>query len=224
MTFRSVPEIENLLEECVNDLVKNVKLSELDEEEREHADQIEVNATAGQQVMHDLFTHQGGLHSLDGVEDFLEKKSLLPESGITASMSALEDLYTEVRERAASEGIDFNNHDVFITADNVSELQAKLALYSDRGGFAPLVLMIKTQFNSPLLEQGIEIVDLPGTNDTNLHTAKTSEKFLESCSRAILVANMDRVTTKPELDAAIRRVLDQKGAENVCLVLRGREV
>lgn len=162
------------------------------------------------------------MKDLGDVEGFLDERELRLDGKI--SESALRSLYLQIRERAFSEGINLDARAFVFTASNIGELHAKSAIFTERGAFALLVSGIRTQFHSPLLSMGIEIADLPGFTDTNNHLRKTSMTFLKECSKAIIVADLSRCLTTPELKKTIRETIKLKGAENVCVALRGKEV
>jgi hypothetical protein len=110
-----------------------------------------------------------------------------------------------------------------LTAGNIGELHVKTARFSERGAFAPLVSSIRTKLYSPLLSMGIEIADLPGYTDTNIHLRKTLMAYSTNCPKAIFIADLSRCLTTPELKKSLRETIKLKGVENVCLVLRGKE-
>jgi len=214
--------IDNLIKNSVTDLVDYFKiLTSEDEEEHCHAHE---KAESSRQVLDDLLSHQDGLKSLDDVAKFLKARNLLPQKDEQAPESAIESLCQQIRERAASEDIDLDSREIVFTAGNVSELHAKTAKFSERGGFAPLVSSICTNMNSPLLAKGIEIADLPGYTDTNIHLRATATAYSKDCTKVIFVADLDRSLTTPELRKSLKETIKSRGAENVCLVLRGREV
>ncbi|KAG9758394.1 hypothetical protein KCU73_g3918, partial [Aureobasidium melanogenum] len=214
--------IENLIKKCVKDLVDYVKSISGDEADEEN-DYIRDSAEASKQVFDDLFSHQDGLKSLDDVEDFLEARDLLPHGDEEITDEAVDSLHKQIRDRASLEGIDLDQRRLIFTAGNIGELHAKTARFSERGAFAPLVSSIRTKTYSHLLAMGIEFADLPGYTDTNIHLRKTSMAYLVNCPKVIFVADLSRCLTTPELEKSLRETIKLKGAENVCLVLRGKE-
>lgn len=221
--FLNARAIKNLIFKCISDLIAFVKLSGGGDTEDE-LEYVRQSAEAGRQVIHDLFYHKGGLPSIDDAEDFLEGKSLLSQNDETISESAVEGLYNEVVRRAESGGIDLDKRSLRFTAGNVDELRAKAARFAEREGFASIVSSIRTKLHSSLLALGIELADLPGYTDTNTHLRKTSMNYLINCPKAIFVAEMNRVTTTPELEKSLRDTIKLKGAENVILVVTSKEV
>ncbi|CAD0113024.1 unnamed protein product [Aureobasidium uvarum] len=221
--FLNARAIESLIKRCVTDLVIYVR-SMSDDEAEEENDYIRDSAESSRQVFDDLFSHQDGLKSLDDVEDFLETKTLLSHENEPISESAVDRLYQQIKDRASSEGINLDSRALKLTAGNVGELRAKTATFSERGAFAPLISSIRTKFHSPLLAMGIELADLPGYTDTNIHLRKTSMAYSVNCPKAIFVADLSRCLTTPELKRSLKETIKLKGAENVCLVLRGKEV
>ncbi|THX18678.1 hypothetical protein D6D17_01980 [Aureobasidium pullulans] len=220
--FLNARAIKNLIFKCISDLIAFVKLSGGGDTEDE-LEYVRQSAEAGRQVIHDLFYHKGGLPSIDDAEDFLEGKSLLSQNDETISESAVEGLYNEVVRRAESGGIDLDKRSLRFTAGNVDELRAKAARFAEREGFASIVSSIRTKLHSSLLALGIELADLPGYTDTNTHLRKTSMNYLINCPKAIFVAEMNRVTTTPELEKSLRDTIKLKGAENVILVVTSKE-
>jgi hypothetical protein len=214
--------IESLIKRCVTDLVKYSK-SISGSGDGEENDYIQDSAESSRQVIDDLFSHQEGLKSLDDVDEFLEPRNLLPEGDEPPSETAIQSLCQQVSERASSEDIDLNSRELRFTAGNLGELHAKTMRFSERGAFAPLVSSIRTKLYSPLLLMGIEIADLPGYTDTNTHLRKTSMAYSANCPKAIFVADLSRCLTTPDLKKSLKDVIKHKGAENVCLVLRGKE-
>lgn len=214
--------VENLVKKCVNDLVDYVKsISDYEAEENEF---VRDSAESSRQVIDDLFHHQDGLKSLDDVEEFLETRNLLPQNNEQISESAIQSLYQQIDERASDEGVNLVSREIHLTAGNIGELHARTAKFSERGAFAPLVSSIRTKFYSPLMSMGVEIADLPGFTDTNMHLRKTSKNYSENCTKSIFVADLARCLTTPELKKSLKETIKIRGAENVCLVLRGKEV
>jgi hypothetical protein len=215
--------IENLIKQCVTDLVDYYKFISSDEDEDEK-DYVGESAESSRQIFDDLFSHQGGLKSVDDIEDFLRTRDLLPQEGESISESAVEALYQQVKERALSEKINLDSREVILTAGNLGELHAKATKFSGRGYFAPLVTSMRTKLYSSLLSMGIEIADLPGYTDTNVHLRKISTAYSDDCPKAIFVANLTRSLTTPEFKKSLRETIKAKGAENVCVVLTGKDV
>lgn len=214
--------IDNLIKNSVTDLVNYFKyLTSEDEEEQDRAHDM---AESGRQVLNDLLAHQGGLQTLDDLARFLKPRDLLPQMDRQISESAIESLCQQIRERADSEKINLDSREFAFTAGNLSELHARTARFSERGWFAPLVSSICTSMRSPLLAKGIEIADLPGYTDTNVHLLSTSKAYLEDCTKIIFVVDFDRAFTTPEMRKMLKEAIRSRGAENVCVVVRGKEV
>lgn len=220
VSFLNGRSIEILLRKCITDLVAYVDaMSDNDSDENGSAHD---SAESSRQVLDDLFSHQNGLKELEDVEEFLEARELRVDGQI--SEPALQSLYQQIRERAFSEGIDLDAREVKFTASDTGGLHGQATIFSERGGFAPLVSSIRTQLHSPLLAMGIEIADLPGYSDTNDHLHKTSSEYLKECTKVIFVADLVRCMTTPEVKKRLRETIKLKGAENVILILRGKEV
>jgi hypothetical protein len=223
--FLNGRSIETLIKRCVTDLINYSKFISGGDDDDEENDYIRDSAESSRQVIDDLFSHQEGLKSLDDVDEFLEPRNLLPEGEEPPSETSFQLLYQQIVERASSEGIDLNSESrkLRFNAGNLGELHARTMRFAERGAFAPLVSRIRTKLYSPLLAMGIEIADLPGYTDTNIHLRKTSMAYSIDCPKVVIVADLSRCLTTPDLKKSIKDAIRDKGAENVCLVLRGKE-
>lgn len=223
VAFLNTRAIKNLIVNSLNALATYVKRMAEGESE-EDLEHVRLSAESSKQIIDDLFFHQNGLKSLDDAEEFLESRQLLPQDDEKITDEAAEPLYQAICERATSEGINLEQRSHVFAAKDVPEVRAKTAKFSERGGFAPTVSSICTKFHSSLLAQGIEIADLPGFTDTNENLRKTSNNYSENCQKVIFVADSSRCMTTPELESALRKIIKRRFAENVCLVLKGKEV
>ncbi|KAI9797429.1 MAG: hypothetical protein M1833_005469 [Piccolia ochrophora] len=76
--------------------------------------------------------------------------------------------------------------------------------------FWPLVKAVNIYLDTPVLESGLILVDLPGYTDTNLVRVKATKKHLHKCERIFVVAEISRVVT----NEAVWKILKETfGAE-----------
>ncbi|XP_072110383.1 uncharacterized protein [Mobula birostris] len=116
------------------------------------------------------------------------------------------------------------------TTKTISEVQvndfcSKVQPYIDsrndssnsRGGeFWPIVKRVRVQVpNSPVLQTGAVLVDLPGVRDSNAARNSVAKEYLKTCNAVWIVANVTRAvddkTAKETLDESLRRQLLMDG-------------
>jgi hypothetical protein len=122
------------------------------------------------------------------------------------------------------EDVDLDTRTKIVSAHDLSNLHEQTNTFSERGGLASVVIRIQTEIHSPLLAQGIEIADLPGLNDRNDSITKNALDYFERCSSVVVVANMVRALSNKDIAENLERAMRKKKIENICLVLRGKEV
>lgn len=182
---------------------------------------ISCNADAAQAHLNRLFPDREEYGSLSDVEEILRRKKLLSGGDYTTILSELDN---DVSSRIHEEGFDWKQGQKNMFAINVPELQSKIRRYTDRGDLAPVITSIHIGIHSSFLAQGIKISDLPGIQDTNTYTRQTALDGFEQCPRVIVVGEMKRCLSKQDLEFYLKKAVREKGAGNVWLVLRGREV
>ncbi|KAI9711220.1 MAG: hypothetical protein M1820_002207 [Bogoriella megaspora] len=69
----------------------------------------------------------------------------------------------------------------------------------------PLVERIRIYSTNRVLEQGIVLVDLPGTTDNNQLRAKSAMDYAQECHVILLVANLGRITDDPFIKECLAR-------------------
>jgi len=62
------------------------------------------------------------------------------------------------------------------------------------------VARVEVAYPSPLLANGIILIDTPGIGSTHLHNTETTEQYLESVDGAIVVLSVDPPITEAESD------------------------
>ncbi|XP_072911239.1 uncharacterized protein [Hemitrygon akajei] len=87
---------------------------------------------------------------------------------------------------------------------------------SSGGEFWPIVKRVRVQVpNSPVLQTGAVLVDLPGVRDSNAARDSVAKEYLKTCNAVWIVANVTRAvddkTAKETLDESLRRQLLMDG-------------
>ncbi|OMP84356.1 hypothetical protein BK809_0000363 [Diplodia seriata] len=88
----------------------------------------------------------------------------------------------------------------------------------------PFVKLVKTFFDSPILEQDIVLVDLPGTSDVNQTRVRASLQFLNNVDYVGVVSKVERVETDANTHRYLIDAFRRKRGANVLLVATGSEV
>ncbi|PSN74615.1 hypothetical protein BS50DRAFT_643032 [Corynespora cassiicola Philippines] len=82
----------------------------------------------------------------------------------------------------------------------------------------PLVDTISVRFHDLMLEQGLEVFDLPGWGDINLSRVRHAEQIKDSVDVVIILADTIRIASDDAVINAARSALLHRGADNVRLV------
>ncbi|KAF1847434.1 uncharacterized protein K460DRAFT_306593 [Cucurbitaria berberidis CBS 394.84] len=82
----------------------------------------------------------------------------------------------------------------------------------------PLVDDVKISFHHPLLEQNLEIIDLPGCGDTNAQRARHIEDLRDRVSFEVIIADTARIESDHMFIEQARAAIHQHGTHNVQLV------
>ncbi|KAF2277958.1 uncharacterized protein EI97DRAFT_488099 [Westerdykella ornata] len=82
----------------------------------------------------------------------------------------------------------------------------------------PLVSCVTIQFSDPLLEQNIEIWDLPGWGDTNTARARFADEVKDMVDVEIIVADTIRISSDDMVISSVRAAITNHGIDNVKLV------
>ncbi|KAF2001636.1 hypothetical protein P154DRAFT_596258 [Amniculicola lignicola CBS 123094] len=121
-------------------------------------------------------------------------------------------------------------HDLPITGDNTATYvgsNPKDLLKKIRGFMAnvkgevslwPLVDAITIRFQSPLLDEGVMIMDLPGWGDTNLSRIRHTDSIKSSVDIELIVADTIRISSDDDVIGNARSAVLAHGAGNVKLI------
>ncbi|KAJ4989677.1 hypothetical protein SVAN01_04894 [Stagonosporopsis vannaccii] len=83
----------------------------------------------------------------------------------------------------------------------------------------PLVKSVTISTGSVLLRHGLCLMDLPGYGDLNQTRTAVVNQFRRTADFEMIVANSERYLTKSDEEFYLSRAIQQRGAENVFLVL-----
>ncbi|KEQ79548.1 hypothetical protein M438DRAFT_409473 [Aureobasidium pullulans EXF-150] len=226
-------KIRNMVQKCANDLVTHFKHvhSAADQSEDEDEEQEEdpigsaylKKARSAQITLRDLFLPDDDSDALEDMEDWAEKRGLLSATSVEAPAEAVDKLVEELEARAVANDFSLNTGKLIIVAESQGELDGKTRIFTDRGGFAPVVDTIETQLFNAWMNQGIKLVDRPGTSDKNEYMLDHAASVSKTCTSEVIVSELSRCLSNDDLDATLIKAIRDKGPANVCLVLTGRE-
>ncbi|KAI5207636.1 hypothetical protein AUEXF2481DRAFT_26343 [Aureobasidium subglaciale EXF-2481] len=220
VVIRYKGSIKSVLRTCFQDLIKWFKLSEVERSDDDN-DLVREAADAAQEYLNRLFPENEDVTSLPDIEDMMQKKGLLAGGDPDPIISKL---HTDVLGRIHEQGFDWESRSKTMTAESLLDMSNKIKPFTERGDLAPIVTSIQIGVHSSFLAQGIQISDLPGIRDTNTHTSQVALDGFEKCPRTIVVGDVVRCLSKPELAYYLSKAVREKGAGNVWLVLRGKEI
>jgi energy-coupling factor transporter ATP-binding protein EcfA2 len=77
------------------------------------------------------------------------------------------------------------------------------------GNIWPFIKIIRVHLESPLLQAGIVLVDLPGLQDTNAARVKATESYLFRCEHFFIISNLSRIMTDKSTKDSLLHVLSK---------------
>ncbi|KAH0022198.1 hypothetical protein KCU78_g5843, partial [Aureobasidium melanogenum] len=161
------------------------------------------------------------LKNLKEAEKFLQNSPMVNHDDTS---KLLDHFIGLIQQRAQENGVSWKDREKKDTASTAEEVNRKIATFCEPGGLASIVSEINIRFKSPLLAQGIELVDLPGLNDRNTTMRNAATQVLKRCHKIIVVVEMKRCTSESNVKEMVNLAIDLKGIENVILVIRDREL
>lgn len=178
------------------------------------------------ETMRPLFCEQAEFESVESAMKFLDNAESEDDQMMLEQLS----IWADAVEDTHLKGNDF----VQVDASTTHELIGRLQQYSctteseyGRGGSQPwpLVRMIDFGLNIPLLNDGVVLVDSPGTSDANSVRAANAKAQHAKCSHKIYVANVVRARDDKALRIAMTDSYKWRGTQNSIVVLtRGEEI
>lgn len=180
------------------------------------------NATESLMVLKSLVPSlKAEFKNLREVEKFLKNSPMVNHEDTSKLIDHLVGL---IKQRAQENGVSWIEREKKDTASTAEEVNRKIEVFCEPEGLAPIVSEITIRFKSPLLAQGIELVDLPGLNDRDTTMREAAIKVLKRCHKVIVVVEMKRCTSESDVREMVSLAIDSKRIENVILVIRDREV
>lgn len=156
------------------------------------------------------------------IETYLRGNPLVGDDGDVTRL--VEELLGRIAQRATENGVNWQDRCKTESVSDAGSVNAKIKLFAEQNGLAAIVNEVVIRFDSALLAQGIELVDLPGHNDRNTHMSKAVDRSLDRCHKIFVVIPIERCTSKQNVRVHLSEAIDKKTTENVILVIRGREV
>ncbi|KIW26535.1 uncharacterized protein PV07_09622 [Cladophialophora immunda] len=102
-------------------------------------------------------------------------------------------------------------------AQDADECDDHQSLLHDRGLW-PLVISFSIFSDSPILENGLTLIDLPGFNDTNLARIRAARKAQSNCDEVCLVVEISRATDNPLLQQNLEHIRARAEAQKATTV------
>ncbi|EUC43750.1 hypothetical protein COCMIDRAFT_6845 [Bipolaris oryzae ATCC 44560] len=181
-----------------------------DEEDVDDDDRARKDAALD--CLNHLFAHRVAPESL---EKFMFTSKSWKDSSV---LSKLRKWTIEIHEQFVRDGELF----VLLTSSTHSDMREQLRPFRMKAPNArfngkplsfspwPFVEIIRYYVDSPLLQDGICLADVPGAKDINVYRVTTAEDYLQQCEKTIVVVDIKRATSDQSfrqhyLDAHRRR-------------------
>jgi hypothetical protein len=190
--------IESLVRQCFRRTQKEREGQDADEEEN-------TEANTALDCLCTLFSNREEFSSLETAENFM-----------ASAVSPKDPRIIDKLQKWTSDLLAFfipNGRRLFLNSITMEDLteqfipftrSVKDAIFKDEPlGFSPwpFVRLVRVCFHHPILQQGITLADLPGSNDYNKIRVDGTKRYLRDCDISICVAKSDR----PETSASLQR-------------------
>ncbi|KAK8165079.1 hypothetical protein IWX90DRAFT_484711 [Phyllosticta citrichinensis] len=140
-----------------------------------------------------------------------------------------------LRENMKQLQVDLDLNKIFISADDAGSLTRRLEpflksspFYSENGdrrpSLWPMVHHVRTSLESPLLDQGIVLVDLPGTGDSNQTRTTTSNEYMHKVDHTMVVVAMDRNVTNEKVQDELLQAFRRRNSGSSTVVVTKADV
>ncbi|GAB7354953.1 hypothetical protein MBLNU459_g5569t2 [Dothideomycetes sp. NU459] len=214
ITFFSKTTITDRLNEHIQNIVsyKNLSPEEQNEEENE---EVKLESSASYHRLKDMFPDVVWLSAWDMTQTYLEDK---------AHCDLVKDLIARVEICQLRNEVRMDEPQKELFADTLSELREQLRQFTVPGLLSWTVEHVRTSLDSCLLDQGVELADVPGIGDTDRDRTSAAMSYLKHCPGVLVVARVGRAKNDDSLDHHVTKAIRTKGIENVCLVLTHKEV
>ncbi|KXJ86843.1 hypothetical protein Micbo1qcDRAFT_139663 [Microdochium bolleyi] len=97
------------------------------------------------------------------------------------------------------------------SATSAADCRQKTKLFSEDRVW-PFTKIIRIFLDAQLLESGIVVADLPGTQDTNLARVQATERYMMHCDCVLVVADISRAITDKSLETSLFQAMDKHGS------------
>lgn len=180
--------------------------------DEEDVDDDRARKDAALDCLNHLFAHHVAPVSLD---DFMSASKSSKDSSV---LLQLVKWTVEIHEQFVRDGELF----VLLTSSTHSDMREQLRPFRMKAPNArfngkplsfspwPFVEIIRYYVDSPLLQDGICLADVPGAKDINVYRVAAAEDYLQQCEKTIVVVDIKRATSDQSfrqhyLDAHRRR-------------------
>ncbi|KAK8214110.1 hypothetical protein IWZ01DRAFT_567910 [Phyllosticta capitalensis] len=141
-----------------------------------------------------------------------------------------------LKEYMSGLGIDMKTNKIIVSADGAGKLAKALDPFMKSGArlsedgelqpsLWPIVRHVRTFLNSPLLDQSIVLVDLPGTGDTNQTRVSTSNDYMRKMDYTIVVADMCRNESNDTIYKELKNAFKRgKSGSSIVVITKSDEI
>ncbi|KAF3315542.1 hypothetical protein TWF173_003457 [Orbilia oligospora] len=127
-------------------------------------------------------------------DEFFEPRPTKKESDIKNVVGKLEKLYEESDcLQSGRLTVECDEQERFVT--EMHRLISGRGSNNDEAQLWPLVKTVKIYLDSPVLETGAVLVDLPGLQDNNPARTSVAQKYLQKADKIIVVSRLSRILT-----------------------------
>ena len=111
-----------------------------------------------------------------------------------------------------------------VKASTPSALNIQLKRFTEKrsrgaGALWSIVSIVRTYFDSPLLEQGLVIADCPGLTDKNQERRTGSLRYMSACTAVMIIGAIDRIRDHSSSKEYIIDYVNLKTSSNVFLIV-----
>ncbi|KAK0645150.1 hypothetical protein DIS24_g8236 [Lasiodiplodia hormozganensis] len=184
------------------------------EDFEEQLESGEGSATACDAI-HSLFSDHEECRDLESTKNFLSTTTDRGDPAILGQMKVWMD--------ALLKSLGVESSQVVIRAATPDLLQDAVAPYlahvnNDRPSPWPLVKLVRSYFDSPLLSQGIILADLPGTSDINKIRVQATRSYMGKVEYTGVVAKIDRAQSDLATNRSLVEAYKRKRGPNIFMV------
>ncbi|KAF9635186.1 hypothetical protein BFW01_g6081 [Lasiodiplodia theobromae] len=222
VTFLSPPAREAALKDWVGDFWDSRQVG-ADEEDGDDLDgddfDDEVKSGEGSatavEAIHSLFSDHDECKGLEETKAFLSTAKSREDSRLVAKLKAwMESLLKKL-------GVEMGTYTISAATPDLlqDEVAPFLAQVNDgRPSPWPLVKIVRTYFDCPLLSHDIVLADLPGTSDINKTRVEATNVYMREVEHTGVVSKIDRAASDSVTNKSLIEAYKRKRGPNVFMV------